>query len=66
MVMKRLTALLTVLLSASFARADLTIYDGFNYDATGNPFLGTGPSTSAGTSSSGTCRRSLSARSRSS
>jgi hypothetical protein len=48
-VMKRLTALLTIFLSASIASADLTIYDGFNYDATGNPFLGTGPSTAAGT-----------------
>ena len=33
----------------SVASATLTIYDGFNYDATGNPPLGTGPSNVAGT-----------------
>jgi hypothetical protein len=48
-VLKQLFAVFAVLSAASTASATLTIYDGFNYDATGNPFLGTGPSTAAGT-----------------
>jgi len=49
--MTRLFVLLTVLAWASMAHAATppTWYDGFNYDATGNPFLGTGPSNVVGT-----------------
>lgn len=46
--MRTLLATFTVLGAASLASANLIVYDGFNYDATGNPPLGTGPSNSAG------------------
>ena len=39
---------LAVISFASIASATQIAYDGFNYDATGNPFLGTGPSNVAG------------------
>ena len=46
--MRKELAVLAVLASASAAWADGIIYDGFNYDATGTPFLGSGPSGAAG------------------
>jgi hypothetical protein len=49
-VTKRFLAVLAVFsCSVSMAAAPPAVYDGFNYDATGNPFLGTGPSNVAGT-----------------
>jgi hypothetical protein len=47
-VIRQLCAVFAVLSGASTASATLTIYDGFNYAATGNPPLGTGPSNAAG------------------
>ena len=47
--MKYLLSVLAVVSFASIASATQIAYDGFNYDATGNPFLGTGPSNVAGT-----------------
>src|SRR6185437_7649121 len=46
--MRKELAVLAVLASASAAWADGIIYDGFNYSATGSPFLGSGPSGAAG------------------
>src|SRR4051812_6778126 len=47
--MKKLIAALAISSSAaSIACASGIIYDGFEYDATGSPFLGTGPSSAVG------------------
>jgi hypothetical protein len=49
---KYLLSVLAVISFASIASATQIAYDGFDYDATGNPFLGTGPSNAAGATGS--------------